>query len=93
MGACAHRTPRPCPCLTKTSRHRTLIDSTQGNIKAWQVFAREYGLNAAQVAHAAHGRRLHDTLKEYCLITDEQQLEVGPFAADLRRCPDNHAAG
>lgn len=56
--------------------HRTLIDSTPGVLKAWQTFARDYNLDAAQVAHASHGRRLYDTLKEYCHIVDEAKLEV-----------------
>ncbi|THH01511.1 hypothetical protein EW026_g1202 [Hermanssonia centrifuga] len=54
----------------------TLIDSTPGVLKAWQIFANDYGLNAAHVAHASHGRRLYDTLKEYCRIDDEVKLEA-----------------
>ncbi|GJE87845.1 HAD family hydrolase [Phanerochaete sordida] len=53
----------------------TLIDSTPGVLQAWQVFAADYGLDAADVAHKAHGRRLYDTLKEYCGIQDEEKLQ------------------
>ncbi|KAI0793330.1 HAD-like domain-containing protein [Abortiporus biennis] len=52
----------------------TLIDSTPGVLRAWQTFAADYGLDAQQVAHASHGRRLYDTLKEYCRIHDEEKL-------------------
>ena len=55
---------------------RTLIDSTPGVLKAWQVFANNYGLDAAETARKSHGRRLYDTLKEYCGIHDEQRLQV-----------------
>jgi hypothetical protein len=44
--------------------------------KAWDTFARDYGLDAAHVAHATHGRRLYDTLKEWCRIEDEAKLQV-----------------
>lgn len=57
---------------------RTLIDSTPGVLSAWAIFAREYGFNADEAAHASHGRRLYDTLKEYCHITDEATLHVSP---------------
>ncbi|KAH8086625.1 HAD-like protein [Cristinia sonorae] len=53
----------------------TLIDSTPGVLKAWEVFAADYGLNAVQVAHDAHGRRLYDTLREFCNIHDEEKLQ------------------
>ncbi len=52
-------TPRPIS---------TLIDSTPGVLKAWATFAKDYNLDADTVAHATHGRRLYDTLKEYCNI-------------------------
>ncbi|EGO02750.1 hypothetical protein SERLA73DRAFT_176106 [Serpula lacrymans var. lacrymans S7.3] len=52
----------------------TLIDSTPGVMKAWDTFAKDYSLNASQVAHASHGRRLYDTLKEFCRIDDEDRL-------------------
>lgn len=54
----------------------TLIDSTPGVLKAWQTFADDYGLNAAEAAHNAHGRRLYDTLREYCNIHDEKKLQA-----------------
>jgi beta-phosphoglucomutase-like phosphatase (HAD superfamily) len=61
--------------------NRTLIDSTPGLLKAWDAFAEKYSLNAKEVAHATHGRRLHDTLKEWCRIEDEETLQVPFFAA------------
>ena len=42
---------------------RTLIDSTPGVMKAWITFGKDYGIDPEVVAHAAHGRRLYDTLK------------------------------
>ncbi|KAI0072367.1 HAD-like protein [Panus rudis PR-1116 ss-1] len=54
----------------------TLIDSTPGVLQAWRTFARDYGLDADAVAHAAHGRRLYDTLKEFCGIQDESKLQA-----------------
>lgn len=55
----------------------TLIDSTPGVLKAWSTFAKDYTLgNSAAIAHATHGRRLHDTLKEYCHIEDEAKLRA-----------------
>ncbi|KAH7912984.1 HAD-like domain-containing protein [Hygrophoropsis aurantiaca] len=54
----------------------TLIDSTPGVFKAWATFAKDYNLNAEEVAHATHGRRLYDTLKEFCKIQDETTLKA-----------------
>ncbi|KAH7922934.1 HAD-like protein [Leucogyrophana mollusca] len=54
----------------------TLIDSTPGVFKAWATFAKDYDLNAEEVAHATHGRRLYDTLKEFCKIQDETILKA-----------------
>lgn len=54
----------------------TLIDSTPGVLKAWETFGKDYSLNAEEVAHASHGRRLYDTLKEFCRIDDEDKLQV-----------------
>jgi len=57
--------------------HRTLIDSTPGVLKAWETFAKDYALGDFKaIAHATHGRRLYDTLKEYCHIKDEAKLRV-----------------
>lgn len=62
------------PCA---DRGRTLIDSTPGVHNAWATFAKDYDLNTAEVAQATHGRRLYDTLKEWCHIDDEEKLQVG----------------
>jgi len=63
----------------------TLIDSTPGVLKAWATFARDYNLDADTVAHATHGRRLYDTLKEYCNIQDEDKLheEIKRFEQEV----------
>ncbi|KAF5377156.1 hypothetical protein D9615_006379 [Tricholomella constricta] len=53
----------------------TLIDSTPGVFKAWATFSKDYSLgDSVEIAHATHGRRLYDTLKEYCQIDDEAEL-------------------
>lgn len=55
----------------------TLIDSTPGVLKAWETFSKNYSLgDSAAIAHATHGRRLDDTLKEYCHVEDEVKLRV-----------------
>ncbi|KAG5646080.1 hypothetical protein DXG03_004503 [Asterophora parasitica] len=55
----------------------TLIDSTPGVLKAWERFARDYSLgDSLKIADETHGRRLYDTLKEYCKIKDQVKLEV-----------------
>jgi beta-phosphoglucomutase-like phosphatase (HAD superfamily) len=53
-----------------------LIDSTPGVHKAWAAFAKDYGLDAEEVARVTHGRRLYDTLKEFCHIEEEVKLIV-----------------
>ncbi|KAJ7171834.1 HAD-like domain-containing protein [Mycena crocata] len=54
----------------------TLIDSTPGLVNAWTTFCRDYDLGDADtVFHETHGRRLYDTLKEYCRINDETKLQ------------------
>ena len=59
---------------------RTLVDSTPGVIAAWQTWSTKYQLgDFTQVLHNAHGRRLQDSLKEHCGITDEQSLAVRVF--------------
>ncbi|KAF8973818.1 HAD-like domain-containing protein [Flammula alnicola] len=53
----------------------TLIDSTPGVLQAWKTFSADYNLgDSTAIAHATHGRRLYDTLKEYCGINDEDRL-------------------
>ncbi|KIM47960.1 hypothetical protein M413DRAFT_216465 [Hebeloma cylindrosporum] len=64
----------------------TLIDSTPGVLKAWDTFGAEYKLsNPAAVAHATLGRRLYDTLKEYCGIVAEDliQAEIDRFENEV----------
>ncbi|KAJ7748500.1 HAD-like domain-containing protein [Mycena maculata] len=55
----------------------TLLDSTPGLEKAWATFCSDYNLgDPAVVVHETHGRRLYDTLKEYCSINDEAKLQA-----------------
>lgn len=64
----------------------TLIDSTPGVLKAWDIFARDYSLgDSTKVAHETHGRRLYDTLKEYCKIGDDTRLfaEIDRFEDEV----------
>ncbi|CAA7260006.1 unnamed protein product [Cyclocybe aegerita] len=64
----------------------TLIDSTPGVLKAWETFSIDYNLgDSIAIAHATHGRRLYDTLKEYCGIIDENRLleEVDRFEDEV----------
>jgi len=55
---------------------RTLIDSTDGVHQAWKTFVNDYNLQVDPIAlaHATLGRRLYDSLREYCGITDESHL-------------------
>ncbi|KAG8220130.1 hypothetical protein J3R82DRAFT_1151 [Butyriboletus roseoflavus] len=57
--------------------YSTLIDSTPGVFYAWDEFRKQYTHLPTNIAHLTHGRRLADTLCEYCLITDEAEIEVG----------------
>ncbi|KAJ7293849.1 HAD-like domain-containing protein [Mycena rebaudengoi] len=55
----------------------TLIDSTPGVEKAWVTFCNDYNLgDPVAICHQTHGRRLYDTLKEFCSITDETKLQA-----------------
>ncbi|KAF5311886.1 hypothetical protein D9619_003085 [Psilocybe cf. subviscida] len=57
--------------------YRTLIDSTPGVFKAWKIFSDDYNLGDSEaIVHATHGRRLYDTLKEYCNIADNDKLQT-----------------
>ncbi|KAI9572622.1 HAD-like domain-containing protein [Boletus coccyginus] len=53
----------------------TLIDSTPGVLYTWDEFRKQYTHLPSNIAHLTHGRRLADTLREYCQITDETELE------------------
>ncbi|KAF9243762.1 HAD-like domain-containing protein [Melanogaster broomeanus] len=54
----------------------TLIDSTPGVYYAWDEFRKKYTHLPSDVADLTHGRRLKDTLREYCRITDDAELEA-----------------
>ncbi|THH12974.1 hypothetical protein EW146_g7202 [Bondarzewia mesenterica] len=55
----------------------TLIDSTPGVLRAWDAFGRAYGFDGAAAAHDTHGRRLADTLAEWCKLgNDQEKLEA-----------------
>jgi beta-phosphoglucomutase-like phosphatase (HAD superfamily) len=63
-----------------TTGDRTLIDSTPGVLSAWAKFSAEYNLgDHLAMAHRTHGRRLYDTLREYCGINDEEKLRARIF--------------
>lgn len=83
----SHARPRfsfPSAIAVRTRARRTLIDSTPGVLKAWDAFAAKYGFDAAEVAHAAHGRRLDDTLHEYAHLDDPAERTVSTAdACDL----------
>lgn len=50
-------------------------------LKAWRTFSNDYSLgDSASIAHATHGRRLYDTLKEYCGIAEEDRLLVSELS-------------
>ncbi|KAG6872465.1 hypothetical protein C0995_009568 [Termitomyces sp. Mi166 len=67
----------------------TLIDSTPGVLSAWATFANDYSLgDSAKIIHETHGRRLYDTLKEYCQVNDETKL-----LAEIDRFEDEVIAG
>ncbi|KAF8912911.1 HAD-like domain-containing protein [Gymnopilus junonius] len=64
----------------------TLIDSTPGVLKAWYTFSNDYNLgDSGSIAHATHGRRLYDTLKEYCGLVEEDHLlkEIDRFEDEV----------
>ncbi|TFK76691.1 HAD-like protein [Pluteus cervinus] len=64
----------------------TLIDSTPGVYRAWETFSRDYNLGDSEtIAHNTHGRRLYDTLKEYCKIEEEDILvaEIDRFEDEV----------
>ncbi|KAG6857640.1 hypothetical protein H0H87_010208 [Tephrocybe sp. NHM501043] len=65
---------------------RTLIDSTPGVITAWATFANDYSLGeSSKIVHETHGRRLYDTLKEYCKLVEEAKLiaEIDRFEDEV----------
>lgn len=47
-------------------------------MRAWETFGKQYGFDPAEAAHASHGRRLADTLVEWCKIPKDDlfRLEV-----------------
>ncbi|KAF7319939.1 Sugar phosphatase YfbT [Mycena kentingensis (nom. inval.)] len=63
----------------------TLLDSTPGLHAAWTTFARDYSLgDPLAVVHETHGRRLADTLKEYCRIEESKlQDEIDRFEEEV----------
>jgi len=58
----------------------TLVDSTPGVIQAWKNFSLKYGFDAETVTNATHGARLVDSLRLYCHISNEAELN-----AEVRR--------
>ncbi|KAF6766452.1 HAD-like domain-containing protein [Ephemerocybe angulata] len=71
----------------------TLIDSTPGVLKAWELFCKDYSLGDSEtIAHETHGRRLYDTLKEYCKI-DEGREAPCKCTAEIDRFEDEVILG
>ncbi|CDO71402.1 hypothetical protein BN946_scf184908.g160 [Trametes cinnabarina] len=58
----------------------TLVDSTDGVVGAWELFAYKYpGLDVTQVLSSSHGVRTVENLRLHCGITDPDELEIGPL--------------
>ncbi|KAI0722238.1 phosphatase [Cerioporus squamosus] len=60
----------------------TLVDSTDGVVGAWELFAEKYpGLDVTQVLSSSHGVRTVENLKRFCGVTDpgEQEREARRF--------------
>ncbi|KAJ3011643.1 hypothetical protein NUW54_g2108 [Trametes sanguinea] len=54
----------------------TLVDSTDGVVGAWELFAEKYpGLDVTQVLSSSHGVRTVENLRLHCGITDPEELE------------------
>ncbi|KJA29846.1 hypothetical protein HYPSUDRAFT_31855 [Hypholoma sublateritium FD-334 SS-4] len=54
----------------------TLVDSTDGVVGAWELFAESYPhIDVHDILRSAHGIRTVDNLRNYCRITDPQILE------------------
>ncbi|KAJ8507659.1 hypothetical protein ONZ45_g9984 [Pleurotus djamor] len=54
----------------------TLLDSTAGVVGAWERFKETYhGIDVHKILDTAHGVRTVDNLKNYCGITDPDELE------------------
>ncbi|KAI0824714.1 phosphatase [Trametes gibbosa] len=53
----------------------TLVDSTDGVVGAWELFAEKYpGLDVTEVLSSSHGVRTVENLKIHCGITDSDEL-------------------
>ncbi|KAF4575089.1 HAD-like Sugar Phosphate Phosphatase [Pleurotus pulmonarius] len=54
----------------------TLLDSTAGVVGAWEKFKETYpGIDIHKILDTAHGVRTVDNLKNYCGLTDPDELE------------------
>ncbi|RPD66747.1 phosphatase [Lentinus tigrinus ALCF2SS1-7] len=54
----------------------TLVDSTDGVVGAWELFAEVYpGLDVTQVLSSSHGVRTVENLERFCGVTDPDELE------------------
>ncbi|KAM5531931.1 hypothetical protein V8D89_014401 [Ganoderma adspersum] len=54
----------------------TLVDSTDGVVGAWELFAEKYpGLDVTVVLSSSHGVRTVENLKTHCGINDPEELE------------------
>ncbi|KAH9850000.1 phosphatase [Lenzites betulinus] len=53
----------------------TLVDSTDGVVGAWELFAEKYpGLDVTVVLSSSHGVRTVENLKTHCGVTDPDEL-------------------
>ncbi|PIL36938.1 hypothetical protein GSI_00629 [Ganoderma sinense ZZ0214-1] len=54
----------------------TLVDSTDGVVGAWELFAEKYpGLDVTVVLSSSHGVRTVENLKTHCGVNDPEELE------------------
>ncbi|KAI0700778.1 phosphatase [Cytidiella melzeri] len=54
----------------------TLVDSTEGVVDAWNVFAKTYpAIDVPQVLSTSHGVRTVENLRRHCGIEDPEELE------------------
>ncbi|WOO76705.1 Hexitol phosphatase A [Vanrija pseudolonga] len=55
----------------------TLLDSTPGVLATWDEYAKQYKLDLDHVLKTAHGVRTIDNMRNFCGITDHEELQVG----------------
>lgn len=54
----------------------TLVDSTDGVVGAWELFAETYpGIDLTEILSSSHGVRTVENLRKHCGVTDPDELE------------------